>query len=119
MVTNVNSVLHQSFLISQYKFLRCHGFLSFLHFSQISLSLIKCLTRCPDQVGEVEGWVTEQERDVTQTSIAEELPFLLHQLNKHNEFERELTGTEPLLAAVNEKAANLIENGHSKEVEHV
>ena len=64
----------------------------------------------------MEGWVTEQERDVTQTSIAEELPFLLHQLNKHNEFERELTGTEPLLAAVNEKAATLIENGHSKEV---
>ena len=64
----------------------------------------------------MEGWVTEQERDVTQTSIAEELPFLLHQLNKHNDFERELTGTEPLLAAVNEKAATLIENGHSKEV---
>ncbi|XP_063685310.1 spectrin alpha chain-like isoform X2 [Bolinopsis microptera] len=69
------------------------------------------------EVGEVEGWVTEQERDVTQTSIAEELPFLLHQLNKHNDFERELTGTEPLLAAVNEKAATLIENGHSKEAD--
>ena len=70
------------------------------------------------EVGEVEGWVTEQERMVTKTELAEELPFLVHQLSKFGEFVRVLAGTEPQLAAVNERAGNVIDQGHSKEVSY-
>ena len=64
----------------------------------------------------MEDWITEQERMVTQSTTATELPFLLHQLNKFTEFERDLTDMEPELTAVNQNAGDVIDKGHTKEV---
>ena len=67
-------------------------------------------------MNEIEAWVTEQEKMVTQNNIGTELPFVHHQIAKFGEFKRELAAMEPLLGGVNERAGDIIEKGHSREV---